>query len=234
MTAHGRSRRAWWRLALGLGFSAAVGACSSGGPTLFQRIGALARTTIAPAEEAPPAPQVTRAQLQDIPYAIIALSKDGGPRAFLVPSVDNDGYVNYRDTGGDAVVMFGGAVSGTQSLGYDLRAVRYHRLDPVAHATPLADWPGRVQREYQFAVRDLGTYSVTLDCVFTSAAREVIEIVELRFDVFRVSETCTDARRQVTNTYWVDPGSGFIWKSEQWLGPEIGPVTVEIVRPYAG
>ena len=221
-------------LVLALGLSASLGACSSGGPTLFQHLGGVMKTAITGAPKAPPAAPVTRAQLARIPYATIALSKNGGPKAFLVPLVDNGGYLNYRDTSGAAVIMLGGAVSGTQSLGYDLRSVRFDRRDPIAHPTPLADWPDHVHRQYRYALRDLGDYSITLDCVFMPVARETIEIVELRYNVMRVSEDCTDARRQVTNTYWVDPDTGFVWKSRQWLGPEIGQVTLEIIRPYAG
>lgn len=224
-----RRLRAGLVLALGLG----LGACSSGGPTLFQRIGTLAATTVTGPEETP-APRLTRAELNQIPSAVIAVSTGGGPRAFLVPLSDNNGHLNYRDAEGNAVILFGGAVSRTESLGYDLRAVRYHALDPIAHQMPLAEWPDRVQREYQYARRDLGRYSITLDCVFERVARETIEIVEVSFDVMRVSEICTNARRQITNTYWVDQATGFIWKSEQWVDPRIGHLTIEIIRPYAG
>lgn len=234
MTAPRRIGRAGGALALCAGLVAALGACSSRGPTLFERIGGLAQTTIAGPEAAAPAAEITRAQLEEIPYATIAVSKAGGARVLLFPVADNGGYLNYRDPAGDAVVLRGGAVSRTQSLGDDLRGVRHDPDDPVAHRKPLSAWPGRVQREYQYAVRDLGRYSIALDCVFTPVARETIEIIERRYEVVRVDETCTNARRQIANTHWVAPESGFIWKSEQWLGPRLGHVTVEIVRPYGG
>lgn len=224
--------RAGLGLALALALALGLGACSSGGSTVFGQIGTLARTTAAGAEAE--APELTRAELNQIGSAVIAVTREGGPRAFLVPLSDNGGYLNYRDDSGNAVVLLGGAVSRTESLGRDLQAVRYQRRDPIAHQTPLAEWPSRVPRDYQYAVRDLGSYNITLDCVFTSVARETIEIVELRYDLVRVSEICTNARRQVSNTYWVDPATGFIWKSEQWAGPRLGHLTVEIIRPYAG
>lgn len=216
-------------LTLGLG----LGACSTSGPTLLERIGGLAKSTLAGSEEEA-GPQMTRAQLNQIPYAVIAISTEGRPRAFLVPLSDNDGYLNYRDAAGNAVVMFGGAVTGTESLGHDLEAVRLDPLDPVAHPTPLARWPERIQREYRYARRDLPSYGITLDCVFTRVARERIVIVEVSYDLVRVNETCTNAERQVSNTYWVQEATGFIWKSKQWIGPEIGYATIEIIRRYAG
>ena len=211
-----------------------LGACATRGTTVFEQIGGVAEEALLGAEEAAPAREPTRAELNRIPYATIAISAEGRPRAFLVPLSDNGGYLNYRDAEGNAVVLFGGALSGTESLGNDLQAVRHHPRDPIAHQTPLARWPGRVQREYQYQRRDLDGYSIVLDCVFDYVVRERIVIVEVSFDLARVVETCTNARRQITNTYWVDEATGFIWKSEQWIGPQIGHATIEIIRAYDG
>ncbi|MDH3669181.1 MAG: YjbF family lipoprotein [Paracoccaceae bacterium] len=212
----------------------ALAACSSSGSNDFQRIGALAKAQLAPAEPQAPAPELTRAELDQIPWATIALSFGDGPRSYLVPLADNGGYLTYLDSAGHGLVMFGGAVTGTQAFGKDLEGVLRDPRDPIAHPVPLADWPGRIDRQYQFAVRDNGAYAVTLACVFDRVAAETVEIVELDFDLVRIAETCTNARRQVVNTYWVEAGTGFIWKSVQWLGPDLDQVTIEIIRPYGG
>lgn len=215
--------------------AALIGAgCSSEGPQDLDRIAALARQSLLPAAPAMPSRELTRAELDQIPYATIALSFHGGPRSFIVPLADNGGYLTYQDASRRGLVMLGGAVTGTLALGGDLRAVHHDRQDPVAYPKPLAAWPGRVFRDYQFTARDGAEYRVTLDCVFQTVAAETIEIVEIAFDLVRVSETCTNASRQVTNTYWVEADTGFIWKSEQWLGPRLGQATVEIIRPYGG
>jgi hypothetical protein len=186
------------------------------------------------AEQPAPARELTRAELDQIPYATIALSFDGGPRTFLVPLADNGGYLTYLDQNRRGLVMKGGAVTATKALGEDLRAVRHHRADPVATPAPLAEWPEGVYRDYQFHKRDGVEYSVTLACVFERLARETVEIVGLDFEVVQISEICTNAARQVVNTYWVEEETGFIWKSQQWLGPNLDPATVEIIRPYSG
>ena len=235
MTGSG-SNRIKLRLAVTLSLVLQLGACTSGDNTLFERIGSLARHSISGSSAAPadPAPAMTRAELDRIPYATAAFSKAGGARVILVPVVDNGGYLNYRDPGGDSVIMFGGAISGSESLGFDLQAVQHHPRDPIAHQMPLADWPGRLSRVYEFLQRDLGRYVIALDCVYEPAVPEKIEIFELIFDLMRVNEVCTNAERQVINSYWVDVETGFIWKSEQWVGPQVGHVTVEIIRPYSG
>ncbi len=117
-------------------------ACSSFGDNNFQRLGALATTSFIGAAEPAPRQKLTRAELDKIPFATIALSFSGRQRTFLVPLADNGGYLNYLGSGGRGLVMMGGAVTGTQALGHDLEAVRHQPDDPVAYPTPVADWPG--------------------------------------------------------------------------------------------
>jgi hypothetical protein len=237
----GMMARRWGRRisrlrAVGLALAIAGGlvGCSNDDDNTFEQIGALAKASFGGAGKPEPRPERTRAELNEIPFATIALTFGDGPRTFMVPLSDNGGYLNYLDASNRGLVMFGGAVSGTKALGQDVVAVRYQANDPVANPTPVADWPGQVYRDYQFTQRDGADYSITLACVFERLAAETIEIVEITFDVVRISEVCTNARRQVTNTYWAEADSGFIWKSRQWLGPHIDQATIEIIRPYSG
>ena len=232
-------RNKWWRksrrgVGLALAVAGLLAGCSSTGDNTFRRLAALAKASYFAGEEPERPPELTRAQLNEIPFATIALRLGDGPRTFLVPQADNGGYLNYLDSGGHGLVMLGGAVTGTQALGQDLEAVRHQPDDPVAHPTPVAGWPGQVWRDYQFAQRSGAEYSITLACVFERLVRETIDIVEIDFEVVRISEVCTNARRQITNTYWVEAETGFIWKSTQWLGPHLEPATIEIIRPYSG
>ena len=221
-------------LTIALAIMGGLAGCSSSDDNTFQRVGALAKASFGGTEKPEPKPERTRAQLNEIPFATIALTFDEGQRTFMVPLSDNGGYLNYLDASSRGLVMFGGAVSGTKALGQDITAVRHQSNDPIAFPTPMLGWPGQVYRDYQFTQRSGAEYSITLSCVFERLVNETIEIVEIKFDVVRISEVCTNARRQVTNTYWVEADTGFIWKSEQWLGPHIDQATIEIIRPYSG
>ena len=195
-------------------------------------LGRIVAETVAGPAEPPPAREWTRAELDEIASAAIALSFEDTGRTVLVPLSDAGGYVTYQDRNRRGVRLHGGAVAGTLGFGQDLLAVRHQLDDPVADPTPLADWPGQVDREYQYRLRELANFSITVTCVFDRVVREEIEIVELRYDTIRIVETCRNARRSFENTYWAEPDTGFIWKSRQWTGPNIRPVTVEIIRPY--
>ncbi|MCL5776882.1 YjbF family lipoprotein [Limibaculum sp. FT325] len=190
-------------------------------------------STLATTDAGAQAPTVSRARLNEIPYATISVATDESAPAYLVPLADNGGYLDYRDTAGNSVRVFGGALAGIVAVGFDLEGVRHDARDPIAHATPLALWPSEVWREYQFSQRDLGPYSIVLKCVMQPQGREPIEIVEIPYDLVRVVETCRNVRRAITNTYWIDAGTGFIWKSRQWAGPRLGHLTIEVIRPYS-
>lgn len=216
-----------------LALALALGACSSGGPTYLERLGAAIKDRIAPPAPRPPR-VLTRAELDEIPYATITVAFGESARAILLPLADNGGYLDYRDASNRGIRMLGGAVAASEGLGLNLEAVRHDRRDPVAYPRPLADWPESVFREYQYRVREGEDYGITLACTYRVVVRETVEIVEINFDLARVSEVCTNQLRQVVNTYWVEEETGFIWKSEQWLGPVLGHARIEVIRPYAG
>lgn len=216
----------WAALAL-----AALAACSSEGPTDLARIGGLAVEAVSPSPQAP-APRPDRASLEATGAAVIAVSANGGDPAYVAALADNDGALTYQDAGGRALVLRGGAVVRTFGYGNDLTGLRTGRSDPVSRPRPLADWPGGVDREYRYRVRNGADYSIVLSCAYTRGPRSRIEILQRLHTVVEIEERCTNRRRVVVSRYWVEPESGRIWRSEQWLGPDLPVLTVETVLPY--
>lgn len=198
-------------------------------PQLLDRVGG--RTS--GAEQAPSEP--TRAQIDAIGSAVIAVRLGDGPRAFLVPRSDLDGYVIYQDINRRGLVLLGGLVTGTHGLGLNLAAVRHQIDDPLVTAAPIGTWPDTVNRDYQFwrgsgAAR---SYNIAVACRYVTVAREEIEIIERLYDTVRIDEICTNNRRSFTNRYWIAEGTTVLIKSLQWIGPKSEPVTVEILRRYS-
>lgn len=221
-------------LAAALALLASLSGCTSGGESIAERLLPLIRASVSDrAPDVGRAVEPTREQLNQIPFAMIGFSYDELPPVYMIPLSDNDGYLTYQDEGRRGVVLFGGAVAGTEGLGNDLRAVRHAADDPFAHRMPLAEWPGSVERSYEYRVRDIDEYIITVACRIEPIGLETIEIVEIEFTLIRVDETCRNARRTFTNTYWVD-NSGFAWASRQWLGPDLKMATIQVVRPYGG
>ena len=59
-------------------------------------------------------------------------------------------------------------------------------------------------------------------------------ILEVRHRGIEISETCTGPTGTFENLHFADAGSGFVWRSLQWIGPKQGLVDIEIVLPYTG
>lgn len=223
----------WHSCVLALTVLGLLSGCSSDGSTAAERLGPLAEDLIF-GEDTPDEPpkELTRAELAQVPFATIAISTPDSPRAFVAAVANNDGFVSYQDQTRRSIVLEGGLLVATHGLGYNLSALKHQSNDPVARQTPLADWPGQLVRNYQFALTGAADYEITVNCTLSPIARERIEIVELFFDVVRVGETCGNGKQSFENTYWVAPETGFIWKSVQWIGPRQPELfTLEVIRP---
>jgi hypothetical protein len=47
-----------------------------------------------------------------------------------------------------------------------------------------------------------------------------------------VEERCGGGARFV-NRYWADAETGAVWRSEQWVGTDGRPMTIEVISPPA-
>jgi len=216
--------------AAGLGLAA----CSDRRESTLERFGELLLDQVLPRELPPPRVR-TRAELEKIRFAMVALARTADPerRTILVPVANNAGYLTYQDANRRGVVLLGGLVTATKGLAYDMSAINHQSDDPIARPVPLAEWPRVIQRNYQFTRINTSDYEVSVTCVLEQVASERIEIIERFYDVVRVQETCANPQRTFTNIYWAEPETGFIWKSQQWLGPLLEPYTVEVIRPFS-
>lgn len=208
-----------------------LSACTERGGTDAVRIGRMILDQ-ALGEELETYEPPTRERLNQIRSALLALGIGDRDPVFIVPTAKNGPYLTYLDTGRRGLILQGGAISATVGLGHDLKGLKISKDDPVVYRTPLAEWPSVIKRVYQYRVRDGEDYIIGLTCQFSRGPHAVIEIYELFFETVQVTETCANAYRTVTNTHWVEPDTGFIWRSEQWVSPKLPDLTVEIVRPF--
>ncbi len=87
-------------------------------------------------------------------------------------------------------------------------------------------------------VVDLGPpdrYGLLITSSLESLGPSSIEISELQFDTLHFRETnwARDLDWTFENLFWVDPGSGIVWKSTQYIHPDIPPLELELLKPLA-
>ena len=183
---------------------------------------------------APPPALPTRVELEQIPGPLLAVgfAEVAGTGFVTAVNITPDGYVTYQDRTRRSVIVRGGMVTGLQGFRFDLSAVKAQRNDPVVVQTPVAGWPSTLYRNYQFSLKAAPDFQISVKCVITPIARETIDVFDRIYDVTRIQEDCANQRRRFSNTYWADADTGFIWKSVQWVGPRLPPVSVQVVRPH--
>ncbi len=181
---------------------------------------------------AAPQQQLTRAAVEKSGAALIRgrlLNEQG--RTVLIATTRNGPYITYLSPLGQSITLKGTQISGTRGLGFDLLSARSGQDDPLAKATPPARWPTRIWREYQFPGDGPGGTVLRFNCTIERGDANRIEIVEQVHEGIEFSETCTDGTTSFENLHLADARTGFVWRSIQWLGPDQGPIDIEVVEP---
>lgn len=222
--------------ALLLAAALAAAGCSSSGErerTVSALTGTVLGAFTGGGGEAAPAEVPGRAEFDAIALPVIAIRRGDGPRAFVQAEAVNRGaWVTYRDTARRGLTLRGGAISATDNFGIDLVGIAVGTDDPLVTPVPPDAWPSDLTRAYRFVRRTLPDQSFTFRCTLAQLGLAEVEIVERRYQTVEIAETCTNGTIRFENRHWVDPATGFVWKSTQWIGPRLSPVTFEVVNPH--
>ena len=175
--------------------------------------------------------RVTREQAAAIPYASLGYRLDSGNQGILVLATDSGGDLLWTSAAHMVIVTRDGRIVRTAGLGRDLSNLTSRDqsgLPPVAAAvrapfssTRLEDFP------------DLGLYGVRVSCRTTLAGPQSVKILGQTIATLRVDESCNSRNPDwsFTDSFWLDQGSGFVWRSRQHVHPKGSLVEIEIFRP---
>ncbi len=178
----------------------------------------------------PEGSQITRAQVDSLPYATVAAKLGRGPRfvGILGKAEGNDLHWNAVST---VLVTRRGRVIRTVGLSANLTRTELVDQDPVSGLVDIEQFPVAARRLVDFGPPY--RFNVMVEGVFEEVGRETVEILELQFDtrVFREKCTARDVDWKFTNTYWVDPENGINWKSRQHIHPDLPALDLDILKP---
>ncbi len=221
---------------------AALGACSSGdsdpivGAAIAELRGVLPGGAARRAEAAGPPPRaVTRADIEAANVAAIRarLESDPQPTLMLAASA-NGGYVTYASPLRQEITLRGSQIAATRGLGADLLSASSGPVDPLVRAIPPARWPARVERSYEFPADGPRGRIETYTCTFEPGEPSEAVILERRYAGFEIAEICQGEAGSFENLHFADAASGFVWRSLQWVGPEMELVDLQVLEPYTG
>lgn len=163
-------------------------------------------------------------EVADNPYAQISVDAGHGAAVLVLGGVD-DGRQAWYSGDGRIIYLRDGVLEGSAGLSENAAAIRiaggripFHDAAAAAHTVSTVreyDWmPG-----YRYGVRVEGRLQ--------RLEHATVDILGVAHDVIRFRERLAGPGIDATNEYWVDPASGFVWKSRQMLTPDI---SLEIVQ----
>lgn len=167
--------------------------------------------------------EVPRQKVAAIPYATLGVQLGSSDQSMLV----------LASKSGDNLLWLGGKrVAITTRDGRVVQTAGFaHNLSAVAVA-PRTAGSGDATQSYLYDFADLSRYGTVVRCTKAHIGRERVVIVEVPHDADHIVEDCTAPQMdwQFRNEYWSDP-SGFVWKSRQYVEPDLDALTLEVLRP---
>lgn len=175
--------------------------------------------------------RITKDQAAAIPYASMGYRLNGSAEQLLVLATDANGEQLWTSAAHIVIVTRGGRITRTVGLEHDMSGMTPktgQSLPEIGAAlrgdltyTRLEDFP------------DLSAYGLELACTLSHKGTQTIVILGRGIATRRVDEVChaTDGRWSFTNSYWLDAGKDFTWRSRQHFSPGGDVIQTEILRP---
>lgn len=173
----------------------------------------------------PSAEDVGRAlAANDLPLSIVVNS--ASENGALLTQIEQNGAYDTFATGARQTLTFKkGLVAATRGLGNDLMSADIDAS--VALVTSRKS--GQTQRKMRYLDGEDETFEYTFDCTISRGSSEVLDTGLQKSTVVNMTESCTAATREFTNTYKV-ARDGSIVLSEQWLSPIQGKSQITQIR----
>lgn len=182
-----------------------------------------------PGQGAEPAPvdlrkALTRAALdQSQTPLLLAESEATGLAGVMAAVADNGSWRSWRGADNVGLGFRGGLLGRTQGLGEDLMSADLD--EPLAHLTGRGSGSTAV-RVHRYLDGERQEVTRSYVCRYGSAGAETITIIGARHVTRHLVETCRGPDREFRNDYWMG-GDGMVWKSRQWVGPDVGHLILE-------
>jgi hypothetical protein len=160
----------------------------------------------------------------DVSYATLGVQLGSSDQAMFVMESKSGSDLQWVDKTQFAITTRDGRILRTAGFKYNLKGVQ-------TDANPT----GSTARDYRYDLADLNAYGVMVHCVLRDAGAEQIVILGDTHRTRHLLEDCAapELDWSFTNEYWVNPESGFVWRSIQNVHPELDPITLVTFRPAA-
>ncbi|HSC17876.1 MAG TPA: YjbF family lipoprotein [Rhizomicrobium sp.] len=165
---------------------------------------------------------VTYQQAAQIPFASIGVRVGGGSEGILVLASSNADQQLWTAASHVVLLLRAGRIVKTAGLEHNLNDMRLVR-----------GGTGQPESVWEADFGDLHAYSVLIRCHAVSRGPGSINNFGTPVATVQVDEECRSDQLDwsFTNSYWIAPQSGLIWRSVQYVSPKLDPLTIRVLRP---
>lgn len=166
--------------------------------------------------------KLPREQIAAIPYATMGLELGFSPQVLLVLGRATPDQLDWYAGERVYVATLNGRVVRTAGLPNDLGG---------RHST--AGQAGAAAISYTLDFPELGVFGAAALCTNTNRGDENVEIFGTAIPTRHVIEHCSVPALKWTydNEFWQDRGTGYVWRSRQYIHPKSPPIVLEVFRP---
>ncbi len=192
----------------------AIGGIGAGGEQAEPAAPDTPEAMAARALAANPSPLIL-AQLENppVPQVLAQVGQNGAMRTYMTPNRQ-------------ALILRDGLLVGTRGLGHDLSVAEPGALAGLIRARQA----GSGQRMMRYISGDGVERPLPLTCTTAPGEAQGFSFAGRGWQARQVHETCTGQGVSIQNSYLVT-ADGQIPVSHQWIGPDLGHVTVQVIRP---
>jgi len=162
------------------------------------------------------------------PYARMQI-EGAGLRAVAVLGNDDAGLQSWYGDARHVVFMRDGQLAATAGLAVNADDIRIEGDNPFLHLAQVGREPVSVSRRYDW--RGGYRYGVQVSGSLSRRGQETIDILGTPRDLVRYEEVLRGPGVRASNEYWVDPQTGYIWKSRQLVAPGT-MLDLVVLKPY--
>ncbi len=174
---------------------------------------------------------VSLEEVAKVPYASVGVRVGSGTQIMLVLASRLDQSLLWTSAAHLALETRYGRIVRTAGLAHDLSATNFITSDPLAQGLQNLKTETAAMRRIDLADRD--AFQIPVQSTFSPKGEAEIDILGTQVKTLRAVEHCVCAEPSwtFTNEYWADPGSGVMWRSIQFVHPDLDPLEVETFRP---
>lgn len=179
--------------------------------------------------EAPPNPDEIAARAlaaNPAPLILVQVEGLGAAPQPLAMVAENRGMRTYMTPAQQAIIMRGGMLVGTKGLGNDLSVAELNASAGLIRARRA----GQATRTMRYISGDGVERPLPFTCTVSTGARQDFSFAGRGWSALQVVESCQGQGVSFQNNYLVS-GDGQIPVSRQYIGPVLGYVTIQTIRP---